>query len=334
MNSLFALVAWFLLAVVFAMRVPSDPELSPFERSRLLKLGDLRATSEQKQIDTAPFLESLLASFRTILAVAFVWLLLYLFGTPGGFVYAAIGLVVIPVAFRMPFVCLLADRLWTVSAGWLTAVALRLKPLFRWLRARDQKPSETTLHSQDELLALVDHSPGVLSREERERLEASLTFDDKTVSEVMTPRSMIEAVPVGETLGPLVLDELHKTGHSRFPVYDHDLDHIVGTLYLHDLIDLRNGSRPAQKAMRSAVYFIRDDKSLAHALHGFLSTKHHLFVVVNSYRETVGLLSLEDVVEQLIGKKIVDEFDAFDDLRAVAEHNPRENNVPKGKEDV
>ena len=150
----------------------------------------------------------------------------------------------------------------------------------------------------------------------------------------MTPRSVIEAVPLGETLGPLVLDELYKTGHSRFPVYDKDLDHIVGMLYLHDLLDLRQGSQPAKEAMQTKVYFVREDRDLSHALHGFLKTKHHLFVVVNEYRETVGLLSLEDVIEALVGVKITDEFDAFDDLRAVAEHNPGRNNEPEGKEDI
>ena len=105
-------------------------------------------------------------------------------------------------------------------------------------------------------------------------------------------------------------------------------------LYTHDLLDLRVENKTASDAMRNNVYYINETKSLSHALHGFLKTNHHLFVVVNHYRETVGLLTLEDVLEVLIGDKIVDEFDAFDDLRAVAESNPEKNNQPKGRKDI
>ena len=86
--------------------------------------------------------------------------------------------------------------------------------------------------------------------------------------------------------------------------------------------------------MDKKVYFIRQDQDLEHALHGFLRSHHHLFVVINEYRETVGLLSLEDVIEALIGMKIVDEFDQFDDLRAVAGRNPRKNNHTAQARDI
>jgi CBS domain containing-hemolysin-like protein len=81
--------------------------------------------------------------------------------------------------------------------------------------------------------------------------------------------------------------------------------------------------------MQPRVFYIRENHSLEHALHGFLRTRHHLFIVVNEYRETVGLLSLEDVIEALLGRSIVDEFDEYDNLRKVAEGNPKGNNQPK-----
>ena len=93
-------------------------------------------------------------------------------------------------------------------------------------------------------------------------------------------------------------------------------------------------SSTAEKAMEPKVYYIREDQTLQHALAAFLKTHHQLFVVVNEFRETVGLLSLEDVIEALIGQKIVDEFDAHDDLRAVALRNPRLNNHPEKRQDV
>jgi CBS domain containing-hemolysin-like protein len=136
-------------------------------------------------------------------------------------------------------------------------------------------------------------------------------------------------------LGPLTLNDLHKTGHSRLPVINGDIDHVVGILNLKGLLALDiKRSTTAEKAMDPKVYYIRADQVLQHALAAFLRTKHQLFIVVNEYRETVGLLTLEDAIEALIGRKIVDEFDAHDDLRAVALRNPRDNNRPNISENV
>ena len=78
--------------------------------------------------------------------------------------------------------------------------------------------------------------------------------------------------------------------------------------------------------MEKKVYYIREDQTLDHALAAFLKTRHHLFVVVNGYRETAGIITLEDVIEALLGRKIVDEFDLHDDLRAVATREAKTNN--------
>jgi CBS domain containing-hemolysin-like protein len=132
-----------------------------------------------------------------------------------------------------------------------------------------------------------------------------------------------------------VLDDLHKTGHSRFPVTDGDIDHVIGMLHIQDIFTLdAKRSVTAEKAMEPRVFYIREDQTLDHALVAFLRTHHHLFIVVNEFRETVGILSLEDVIEALLGRKIIDEFDTHEDLRLVAMRNPRGNNHPLKSEDV
>ena len=121
-------------------------------------------------------------------------------------------------------------------------------------------------------------------------------------------------------LGPFVLDRLHKSGHSRFPVIKKDIDHVVGLLYVHDLFSLAKSAEKstASKLMDSKVFYINENQPLPSALAGFLRVKHHLFIVVNEFEETTGVITIEDVLEALIGRKIVDEFDQYDDLRAVA----------------
>lgn len=334
MSIILLFLGWCLLAVVSAMRFSVQPFFSATERERLVRQGDKEAIEEQQYLDTAPLLTSFQLVIRTLLISGFITGAVVVYGVAGGVVVGTIAVLLVPLTFRLSFVGAQADRLRDMCMPGLQKIVGALRPILSALRERDTGPSDLRLNSPEELLDLVKHSPGVLTSDEQQRLVASLAFDARRVGDIMTPRSMINAVPLGETLGPLVLDELFKTGHSRFPVFDGDFDHIVGMLYLHDLLDLRRGSQPAKKAMQTKVYFVREDRDLSHALHGFLKTRHHLFVVVNEYRETVGLLSLEDVLEALLGAKIVDEFDAFDDLRAVAEHNPKSNNEPKGKEDV
>lgn len=196
--------------------------------------------------------------------------------------------------------------------------------LMSWLRSVVPSDTEPRIGSKDELRHLVDASTHILSKDERTRIASGLDFDTKTVEQIMTPRSVIETIRQGEILGPLVLDDLHKTGHSRFPVIGQDIDHIVGILHLRDVLTLdtnRKHTAKAETAMDKRVHYIRQDHELPRVLAAFLSTHHHMFIVINEFRETVGIITLEDTLEALIGRKIIDEFDAHDDMRAVAERN-------------
>lgn len=196
---------------------------------------------------------------------------------------------------------------------------------------------DNAFDSRDELLHLVSQSGVVLTHDEKMLIRHALEFDTRSVRDTMTPRSVVDTIARKELLGPLVLDQLHKTGHSRFPVIDGDIDHVVGTLYLRDVLKIdatKKHTSRVDTAMDEKVFYIHEDQTLDHALAAFLKSHHHLFIVVNEYRETVGILSLEDVVEQLLGKKIIDEFDTHDDLRAVASRNPRANNRTKSSQDV
>ena len=159
---------------------------------------------------------------------------------------------------------------------------------------------------------------------------SGLSFDGRSVHEIMTPKSVVDTIQNTEMLGPLVLDDLHKTGHSRFPVVDGDIDHVVGVLYVHDVLTLDTSKKHTSKvetAMSKKVYYIREDHSLGQALTAFLSTHHHLFIVINEFRETVGIVTLEDTLEALLGRRIIDEFDAHDDMRAVAARNAAKKSV-------
>lgn len=156
----------------------------------------------------------------------------------------------------------------------------------------------------------------------------ALGFGDKTVSSVMTPRRKVKFVKADEVAGPMLTDELHKTGFSRFPVVKDSArgaaPEVIGTLYLSDLIGY-SGSGKVKDLAKGKAYFINESANLRQALSAFLKTHHHLLIVVNSFEEMVGVLSLEDVMEQIIGQPIVDEFDEYEDLRAVAAHDAKKD---------
>lgn len=227
-----------------------------------------------------------------------------------------------------------SQKLYEKYEAKILAVIEKYPAIFKTIRSVAPIPNDHyDIESKDELLSMVEQSGDVLTKDEKRLIVNGLSFNEISIDTVMTPRSMIESVKSDELLGPLVLDDLHKKGYSRFPVVKDDIDHVVGILYVQDLlmIDPKSKSRRADAVMDKNVYYIRNDRSLRYALAAFLKVQRHLFVVVNEFRETVGLLSLEDVIEALLGRKIVDEFDVYEDLRKAAGTNPQKNNLSTKK---
>jgi CBS domain containing-hemolysin-like protein len=140
---------------------------------------------------------------------------------------------------------------------------------------------------------------------------------EKQVHEVMVPRIGIRAVEVNDSIGQ-VLDVIVRAGHSRVPVFQENLDNIVGILYAKDLLPYlkRNGSEPPQieirKLARPAVY-VPETKRVDELLHEMQIAKRHIAIVVDEYGGTAGLITLEDVVEEIVGE-IQDEYDTEETL--------------------
>jgi Mg2+/Co2+ transporter CorC len=327
-DGLLWLAVYLLGAIVFQRST-----LSSFELRRRTESGDAKASEQTRREMLLPRLETLRRILLAIFLVLAISISVVTFGWIVGTLLSAILYILSGTVTRYRVVTRAAQslygphekRMFTLAEGW------------QWLdvlQSTIQSETDSVAASKAELRHIIARSSSVLSRDELSRLQASMSFDEHVVEDIMTPVSVVETADVADSLGPLVLDGLHKTGHSRFPVIDGDIHHVVGILYLHDIINLKSAKQSVREAMDPRVHYIHEQQSLEHALHGFLRTHHHLFVVVNDYRETVGVLSLEDVLETLLGKKIVDEFDRHEDLRAVAESNPRRNNVPKGKTDI
>lgn len=179
-----------------------------------------------------------------------------------------------------------------------------------------------TIYSKKELMHIVEelsHSKHSDVDDDEERIvRGALTFGDKRVRDIMTPRSVMVGIEKNTKLNTKTMKSLRASGHSRFPVYDDDIDKMIGMLYWHDLVGVTTSSKTAGELCDKKTFFLNDQDKLDDALNAFLKTKRHLFVVVNEFQEVQGVVSIEDVLEEIIDEEIVDEFDRYEDMREVA----------------
>jgi putative hemolysin len=173
--------------------------------------------------------------------------------------------------------------------------------------------------STEELKMLVEtgSEQGGIEHDEKEMIHGVIELAETKVHEVMVPRIGIRAVDVNDPIDE-VLDVIVRAGHSRLPVYQENLDEIIGILYAKDLLPYlnANGSRikeiDLRKLVRPPVY-VPETKAVDEMLHEMQVTKRHMAIVVDEYGGTAGLITMEDVVEEIVGE-IQDEYDLEESL--------------------
>ncbi|MBF7052150.1 CBS domain-containing protein [Halomonas sp. KAO] len=172
--------------------------------------------------------------------------------------------------------------------------------------------------SRDELLEFLRQAAGRLKLEQDAMMiiEGALKISDQQVREVLIPRSQVTAIAIDQPLDeylPVILE----TGHSRYPVIGENLDEVKGILLAKDLLPLlRNGQengRPLrlEEVVRPTL-FVPESKRLNSLLKEFQNTHNHMAIVVDEYGGTAGIVTIEDILEEIVGE-IEDEHDADDD---------------------
>jgi CBS domain containing-hemolysin-like protein len=222
--------------------------------------------------------------------------------------------------------------LWSL-AGFLAPAASGLSSLLqpilkmpaKWLSKRRPESSHSQLYEKEDLIELLriqnQQLDSRLSETELKVARGALTFGAKSVGSVMTPRAEVKMVLATEPIGPLLMDELFASGFSRFPVVKEitrsATPEILGTLYLKDVVG-HEGKGRIKDVMKKPAHFINEDQSLRQALAAFLKTEALLFVVVNNFEEVSGVLTVDDIIEQILGAKLDGEFDGYDNPIRVA----------------
>jgi len=166
--------------------------------------------------------------------------------------------------------------------------------------------------TEEDLRTYVDagEEGGLLKEEEKEMIYSIFDLGDTSAREIMVPRIDVVAVeadmPVSEAL-----DLILEAGHSRVPVYDDNIDNIIGILYAKDLLaHWRNGGEPRPvRGLEREVYYVPETKPVSDLLRELQSKKVHIAIVVDEYGGTAGLVTIEDILEEIVGE-IQDEYDA------------------------
>ncbi|MCK4525159.1 MAG: HlyC/CorC family transporter [Candidatus Andersenbacteria bacterium] len=220
---------------------------------------------------------------------------------------------------------------------WLVRIFIFLfYPISRpiaWALDRGLGKEMPTIYSKHELIKIIedheDSEESDIDIDEEKILKGALSYSSKTVNDILTPRTEIFALPFDQKLTKKNIEKIFEKGHSRIPVYKKDLDNIVGILYAKDLLLNNYKNKSVKDIARDKVIFVDIDKPLDDLLNAFKTTKNHLFVAVDKNGVVSGIVTIEDVIEEIIGSEIVDEYDQHADLRKVAEDKIKKKKLQK-----
>ena len=170
---------------------------------------------------------------------------------------------------------------------------------------------------EEEIQSLIDEGEqqGLITEDEGEMIQSIFSFRDKVAREIMVPR--IDAVCISKTARlPELIDLIVDKGHSRIPVYEDNIDNIIGILHAKDLLPFWGQDDFDWPKILRHPYFVPETKKISEILRDLRNKKSHMAVVVDEYGGTSGILTMEDIIEEIIGE-IQDEYDYEEDRRLV-----------------
>ena len=206
----------------------------------------------------------------------------------------------------------LIARLVIFPLYWLSIILTPLILFLNFIPKLTGKIHKKPIVTEEELMTFVEvvEEEGGIEEEEKELIENIFEFDDTNASEIMTPRADMFVIEGKE---PLNLEEIVRSGYTRIPVIDGNIDNVVGILNVKDLLRHQTKSDEAAdviKIMRQP-YFVPENKKLDSLLKQFKQRKQHMAIVVDEHGGVSGLITLEDALEEIVGE-IVDETDTFE----------------------
>jgi putative hemolysin len=248
----------------------------------------------------AYFFENLEAGIRFLIEVVLITFLILLFGEVLPKVYATRNS--IPFALFMANPVVYLNRLLSPVSYLLTGLTGVVE------RRLGKKDNDFSVEKLSQALELT--ADNATTKDEKNILEGIVAFGNTETVQVMKPSIDIFAIPDDASF-PEVLSKIISNGFSRNPVYHENIDEVIGVLYAKDLLPHLTKTEFNWQALVRAPYFVPENKKLDDLLIDFQEKKNHLAIVVDEYGGTSGLVTLEDVIEEIVGD-ISDEFDSDD----------------------
>lgn len=186
----------------------------------------------------------------------------------------------------------------------------------RFFSGKDQE-----LITREELLAnaQLSQDAGVINKSESDIIENILGLSESVIENILTPRSVVFALEKNQSLPEILEYRDSLKTFSRIPVYDHDIDHIVGIALSKEILfaGIDNKETKLMDVVKP-VFEIEEEMPVSKALSLMISRREQLFIVKDNYGQTAGIVTMEDCLETLLGKEIVDELDQVEDLQLLA----------------
>jgi len=179
-----------------------------------------------------------------------------------------------------------------------------------------------TIYSKKELIKIVKEHGGskdsAIDADEERIIEGALSFSDKNVEQIMTPRTVVYVLEINSVLDKKTLNQIKQEGFTRIPVYKNFTDNIVGVLYAKDLINIKVNTKVKEIFKKEKILTVLKQQKLDQLLNKFIKSKIHIALVKNKFHGLEGVVSLEDVIEEIIKMEIADETDQVPDLQKKA----------------
>ncbi len=189
-----------------------------------------------------------------------------------------------------------------------------------------------TSYTKRDILSIIEDDntslPSEVDQDERRIARGAFSFSHRKVEDVMTPNTVVKIVHSDDVIDAEFLATLKESGYSRLPVATEDPNHFVGILYLKDLLGISIPSK-VKDVMDGTIHFVNASDPLDTVLDQFIKTKMHLFVVHDEFGGFEGVITVEDIIEEIIGTEIMDEDDDIPDLRQAAIFNKAQKKAIK-----
>jgi len=228
-----------------------------------------------------------------------------------------------------------AEKISKRVARPIEIISIGLFPLIKFFKIiisgiyyflRMKKTKEKKEITEEDLITLIDmgKDEGVIKEEEKKMIRNIFEFGDTTVKEVMIPRVDMACISSDTKLGS-ILKLIKKMGHSRIPVFEKTIDNIIGILYAKDLLGIYEQWYTSKekfdlKEIIREAYFVPENKKIDELLDIFRKDRIQIAIAIDEYGGTVGLITMEDVVEEVVGE-IIDEYDKEIKLYEMIEDN-------------